>query len=66
MSHRCHVCERTNDKYLALNPENYYHGRYLADDMFPGNLICEECFEFVNETLYDLEQDDEDVKPERI
>ncbi len=60
MAHRCHICDRTNDKRLTTVSEQYYKGPFHKDERYTDLDICEECQEAITETLYDYEDENDD------
>lgn len=58
MAHRCHICDRSDDRKVSHSSEQVYHGSYYKDVRYPELEICEECVEAITETLYEDEEDD--------
>lgn len=43
MSHRCYMCNRTDDAAVALNSSEVYRGNYSPDKLYPILEICDQC-----------------------
>jgi hypothetical protein len=43
MSHRCYMCNRTDDAAVTLNSSEVYRGNYSPDKRYPILEICDQC-----------------------
>lgn len=63
MSHRCHVCDRVDDRRLVTYDEQYYKGPYHRDLRYSKSDICQECLDVVTEALYTEEIESDPITP---
>lgn len=61
MTHRCSICDRTNNLDLITYPEQYTPGPFRNDPHDPLGEICSECDDEIFEALdYWSEEDGEE------
>ena len=58
MAHRCHICDRSDDRSVVSTTDQLFHGQYLKDVRYPELELCSECVEAINEIIYEDEEDD--------
>lgn len=59
-THRCSICDRTNNHDLCLTADQYTPGPFRVDPHNPMFEICAECDSEVYETLQLWEDEEED------
>lgn len=55
MSHRCYMCNRTDDAAVALNSSEVYRGNYSPDKRYPILEICDQCNSTILSSLMEMQ-----------
>ncbi len=59
MTHRCSICDRTDNRSVTHFKDQFFAGPYLKDKRNPELEICQDCVDAINEILYEDEDDSE-------
>lgn len=59
MSHRCSICNRTDNFHATVMAEDFYKGPYTTDPHNELLDMCYECWEEINDTLDEMEEADD-------
>lgn len=61
MAHRCGLCNKTDDIDVETEVGDYSDEPYVPDPNNPAFDICVTCFESICDSLFEFEEEDEEV-----